>query len=415
MYTFRLPRILICFILLTAFAGCGKQALRQGPWLGVIIPDSTQPAMTVNFNMNLNTDATGTQLIEITNAGEKIAVTEVRLSADSIIFSLPVFSSQVYAVIKGDSMIGKYYPKGKGENRVYRFYALAGVTDRFPKDTIAPVANVSGRWAFTENPGTADQSVDVGEFVQEGSLVKGTILTTTGDYRFLEGKVSGKDFMVSCFDGAHSMIFRAEINPEGNLINGLLIGSPSWKTPWTAMRNDSIQLPPSEKLVWIKEGASTLNFSLPDLNGNMVSPLDERFKGKVLIIQALGSWCPNCMDETRMYNDLYKKYNAQGLEILALSFETSDFEKSKKRMQRFIEQTGAAYTFLWAGETSRDNRAKLLSGIEGQMAYPTTIFVDRKGNMRKVDTGFSGPGTGVYYEKLILQTEEYIQTLLSEK
>ena len=146
----------------------------------------------------------------------------------------------------------------------------------------------------------------------------------------------------------------------------------------------------------------------------MHSPQDERFKNKVLIVQVLGSWCPNCMDETRMYVDFYKKYQSKGLEIIALSFETKDFEPSAKRIKRFMEHTGANYTFLWAGEASRDNRAAILQGVEGQMAYPTTLFLDKKGQIRKVETGFSGPGTGAYYDKLSLETETFIQQLLAE-
>lgn len=393
---------------------CSKPELKQGPWLGSIIPDSTQPSMVVNFQMNFLKDSLGNLAIDITNAGESIRVTEIRETPDSIVFNMPVFSSVICAAKKGDSLIGKYYPKGKADKRVYRFYALAGVSDRYPKDTLAPTSNISGRWEFIENPGTKDQSIDVAEFKQEGSIVTGTILTTTGDYRFLEGKVSGPTLWLSCFDGAHSMVFRADLASDGRLINGQLIGSPSWKVPFEAVRNDSIQLPPADKLVWLKEGVSTLHFSLPDLEGKMVSPQDERFKGKVLIVQALGSWCPNCMDETRMYVDLYKKYQSKGLEILALSFETNDLQVSSKRIKRFMEHTGANYTFLWAGETSRENRSAILQGIEGQMAYPTTVFIDKKGQIRKVETGFSGPGTGVWYDKLSLETEAFIQQLLAE-
>jgi peroxiredoxin len=401
-------------LILMLATSCTEPKLKQGPWLGSILPDSTQPTMPVNFQMDFLKDSVGNFVIDIRNANEKIRATEIRETTDSLIIYMPVFSSVICAAKRGDSLIGKYYPKGKTDKRVYRFYAHAGVTDRYPHDTLKPIANLTGRWKFIENPGGEDQSIDVAEFMQDGSKLTGTILTTTGDYRFLEGKVSGSTLWLSCFDGAHSMVFKAEITPDERLINGQLIGSPAWKVPFEAERNDTIQLPPADKLVWLKEGVNTLHFSLPDLTGKLHSPQDERFKDKVLIIQVLGSWCPNCMDETRMYVDFYKKYQSKGLEIIALSFETKDFEPSAKRIKRFMEHTGANYTFLWAGEASRDNRSAILQGVEGQMAYPTTLFMDKKGQIRKVETGFSGPGTGAYYDKLSLETETFIQQLLAE-
>ncbi|MCK7539491.1 MAG: hypothetical protein MZV63_55590 [Marinilabiliales bacterium] len=82
-----------------------------------------------------------------------------------------------------------------------------GETDRFPAYTEPAGTNVTGRWRIMENPGTPDSTLMVGEFVQDGNHVTGTILANGGDYRYLEGKVSGNKFMVSAVDGAHSLVF----------------------------------------------------------------------------------------------------------------------------------------------------------------------------------------------------------------
>jgi hypothetical protein len=50
--------------------------------------------------------------------------------------------------------------------------------------------------------------------------VTGTFLTTTGDYRFLEGTVSGNQLYLSCFDGGHAFLFTAKIDDDKTLSDG---------------------------------------------------------------------------------------------------------------------------------------------------------------------------------------------------
>ena len=96
-----------------------------------------------------------------------------------------------------------------------------------------------------------------------------------------------------------------------------------------------------DQLVKLKPGSRKFSFSFPDLNGDKVSLQDSIFSNKVVIVMAIGTWCPNCMDETMFYGEIFEKYRDQGLEIVALCFEDKTFETSKPRMERFISHTGA--------------------------------------------------------------------------
>ncbi|MCK7539490.1 MAG: TlpA family protein disulfide reductase [Marinilabiliales bacterium] len=156
-------------------------------------------------------------------------------------------------------------------------------------------------------------------------------------------------------------------------------------------------------------------FSFPDVNGQPVSLDDTVFKGKVVIVEAMGTWCPNCLDEAVFFKDLYEKYREQGLEIIGLCFEDKTFESSQSKMQRFISQTGAGYTFLYAGPRGRESIRSVLYVADGMLAYPTTLYIDRKGVIRKIETGFSGPGTGIYYENLTREISGFVEKLLREK
>ncbi len=413
----KLKSIILGVLAIAGISSCSKNSadLAQGPWLGVLVLDSTEIGMEVPFNMNVIKNDDGTTTIDITNAGEKISATEVTFKGDTLIMKFPVFTSEIYAFVGADSLKGCYYPKGKENGTCYNFYAIKGVTDRFPNATEAPTANIQGRWDVVENPGTPDSTYMVGEFKQEGAKVTGTWLNTGGDMRYLEGKISGDKLMLSAVDGAHTLIMTGDVTADGKIENGRFMGSPRWKSVWTAVKNDNANLPPVESLIHLKKGSSTFEFACVDLNGDTIRLSDDQFKGKVVIVTASGSWCPNCMDENRFYAQLYNKYNEQGLEIVALCFENKDLASSKKGMQRFAEQTGANYTFLYAGPRGKETKDKVLYNLEGQVAFPTSIFINRKGEIVKLHTGFSGPGTGEHYTKLVDETTAFVEKLLSEK
>ncbi len=86
----------------------------------------------------------------------------------------------------------------------------------------------------------------------------------------------------------------------------------------------------------MREGYTQLDFTYNDLDGNPVSIKDEKYKKKVVIVQLMGSWCANCLDETRFLSGYYKQNKARGVEIIALAYEyTADKERSIKSVERF--------------------------------------------------------------------------------
>ncbi len=179
--------------------------------------------------------------------------------------------------------------------------------------------------------------------------------------------------------------------------------------------NPSAALADPYGLSALKEGFTTLDFSFPNLDGNPVSLADSRYKGKVVIVSILGSWCPNCLDEGRYYKQLYEKYRDQGFEVVSLCFEDKTFKESQPKIERFAKSIGAAYTFLYVAPRGLEQRDSVLYAIEGQMAYPTSMILDRKGKIRRVETGFSGPGTGEHFVTFAKETEELVKLLLEER
>ncbi len=56
----------------------------------------------------------------------------------------------------------------------------------------------------------------------------------------------------------------------------------------------------------------------------------------------------------------------------------------------------------------------MFSELNGISSFPTTIFIDKKGMVRKIHTGFYGPGTGDYYADYVKETEAFLNLLISE-
>lgn len=385
--------------------------LVEGNWqLELHITDNN--SLPVDFVLNKIDSAFS---INIINAQETITVTDITINGNKIKIKDPIFNTWFEGeIVNAHEMKGFWYK----ENKDYKipFTAKFGVKDRFqqPKKLNDHHENISGKWEVDFSKGTPDHYKAIGYFEQVDNYVTGTFMTETGDYRHLEGNMYNNNLYLSTFDGSHAFLFKAA------LINGTLEGvfwsGNHWEEPWAAARNESFELTNPDSLTFIKDGYDGLSFTFPNINGDSVSLSDDKYKGKVVIVNIMGPWCPNCKDETKYLVELYNKHNKDGLEIIALSFDkTNEFEKSKESISKLIEFYNAEYDFLIAGKANKIEAAAALPMLNHIMSYPTSIFIDRTGKIRKIRTGFYGPGTGNYYTRYTTEINAFIEQLLAEK
>src|SRR5262249_39611660 len=150
-----------------------------------------------------------------------------------------------------------------------------------------------------------------------------------------------KRLRLSCFDGTHAFLFDARLEGDGRL-NGEFWSGDRGHDTWTAERDASAKLADTFSLArWNDDfGLATLLF--PDLDGKERSLADAEFDGKARILQVMGSWCPNCQDETHYLADLDRRYRSRGLSIVGLSFEiTGDFARDSEQVRRAAKRHGA--------------------------------------------------------------------------
>lgn len=400
---------------LTGAAKPSKILLKEGLWKAVLQrPDGQE----IIFNFETVKES-GRQVIYVLNAEERLLVDSIRRSDDSIWIQMPFFASGFAARVKKDGNLQGLYLKNYG-NRIQQipFYTVYGSKERYPSSAKAKY-NVSGRWAINFLGKTTDDSVAVGEFKQAANgKITGTLLAPSGDYRYLQGNINGDSLKLSAFDGGHAVLFSARIDKDSKTLSGgYLYSGLTISEKWVATKNASAKLNDGYDITRLREGESKLNFSFPSTKGDVVSINDERFKNKVVVLQILGSWCPNCMDETGFLSTYYKQHHQKGVEIIGLAYErTADFEESRKALQSFQKRFDVQYPFLITGaEVSDPKRTeKTLPQLEDIRAFPTTIFIDKKGNVRKIHSGYNGPATGAHYEEFKKEFDELINSLLQE-
>ncbi len=356
----------------------------------------------------------GTLVIQ--NAEERITVDEIEINGNEIRIQTPVFEGYFQGVFSddGNQITGDFIKPSL--DRVVPFQMIYGDGVRFRESGKTPTTNITGNWetVFSEN-GPEDTYIAKGIFKQEGRQVTGTFRTTTGDYRFLEGVMDGDQLQLSTFDGAHAFLFTA--TATDSTLEGHFYSGNHWKEPFRAKRNSTYELPEATDLTYIKEGYDGLAFTFPKADGTMVSLDDERYKNKVVLVQILGSWCPNCLEESKFYAAYIKQHPNPDFEIIGLAFEYAPTqEKAFASIQRLQDRLEIPYPILLAQYGSEDKKLaqEKLPMLNHIISYPTSIFIDKEGKVRRIHTGFNGAATGQKFIDFKTDFDQYVKNLLTE-
>ena len=389
--------------------------LKNGLWRAELQREDGQQVV---FNFEL-ADSAGQKVLYVFNAKERLRVDSIRQQGDSLYIQMPFFGSHFEAVKTGDSVLDGRWIKDYGTRKVSMpFHAVAGDSSRLTAYQPAS-ANVAGSWEAVFPREDGNDFKAIGLFEQQGDAVTGTFLTPVGDYRYLQGVISGDTLKLSGFDGSHALLFTALID-SARLTDGKLYSINSAVAPWHAERKAYDSLPAAYAVDNIQPGTVKLGFSLKDMRtGEQISLQDEAYKGKVVVIQLLGSWCPNCMDETPYLTQYYKANKDRGIAFIGIDFErTADFEQSRQALNSFFSHFDITYPVVFSGVASSD--PELTKKVFPELlpakihAFPTTIFIDKTGYVRKLHSGFNGPATGKYYTEFQEEFNSIINGLLAE-
>lgn len=347
------------------------------------------------------------------NGDERITSKEVEIIGDSIIIRLPVYEAVLIAGINatGDSLKGSLHRVKFDQTIVTPFQAVAKQPYKFAAHRPGQPENFQGLWKtrfLTDTP--RDTSWALGKLEQNGLNVSGTFLTPSGDYRYLSGIADGDSMFLSGFDG--SMIFLFKARKVGKSMTGEYYTAGKSTTRFEATLDSAFKLRDPFNHTQLKR-KSNLFALLPD--SSILNFSTGKYEGKVVILNIMGTWCANCGDETVFMGELYRRYQKEGLEIVGLAFERTNMpEKAQDNLNRMKKRFNVPYELIHVGKADAKEVVQRLNFLRNLFAYPTTIVINKKGEVAAVHTGFSGPGTGAFYEDYKKTFVNKLDALLKE-
>lgn len=379
--------------------------LQKGTWtVNCHINDSV--------NIPFRLEVFGDNKMSIVNHTECIQIEDIQYEGDSIFIDMPIFDSEFVGVVQNNGSFA-----GLWHNHLKKDYTIPFTASFLNSELFSELSETKAmKYDVTFSPDSeSDIYKAIGLFNKGNNYSYGTFITETGDYRFLEGEINDDKISLSCFDGSHLFFFDADLKGD-SMINGRFYSGKHWYEPWIAQLRDDAELRDPDSLTYLVDGYDTMNFTAQDLNGENVQFDRETYQDKITIIQIYGSWCPNCLDENLFYKELYQQFSSEGLQIIPVAFEPGEEFSEKSRLAgKHFDDLDMPYETYIGGQANKKTTSEKFPMLNKIISYPTSVFLDKSGNVRKIHTGFYGPGTGEYYKQYVMETKMFIRELLDEQ
>lgn len=379
-------------------------------WVGnysahLLLNDSVQLPVRFSIQQQGNTS-----FVHIKNGAEDIVLINERWNKDTCFVQFPNFDSELKLIaINKNELIGVWTNFNKTNTYKIPFFATLNQKKQNKNNYNNKIV---GRWEtyFSEKASLEDAGVMI--IQQKNDTLNGTVLTETGDYRFLEGRTNGAEFYLSAFDGTHAFLLNGLLKNDS--IKGYFYSGIHYVTPFFGTKNDLFVLRNADSITKQIDG-KPVTFTLKDIENKTYVFPNKTTKNKVVIIQLMGTWCPNCTDETVFLEQLYAEYHHAGLEIISIGYEVgADFTAQAVKIKRLQERYNITHPLLVGGKADKKIASAQFNMVNEISAFPTAIYIGKDGKVKRIHTGFSGPGTGQIYTDFQAETRQLIEHLLSE-
>jgi peroxiredoxin len=402
----------------------------EGVWRGEFTVDGDP----IPFNFEVKGKDVKDAEFTLLNGTRRDLFAVERVSDDTISVPMNTYDAALLIrIVDNKHLTGEYQdlvPNRKGARNL-PFKAEQGKSWRFvePGKDLKPEGDLSGKWAIQQADKSyvvvggkkeanaqeiANRRGQVALLKQEGNRVTGVFMTAVGDSRELEGTVQGNRFWLSHFSGPSPRLIKGTIDEDGNIQGAA--GSGIYNVvKFEGHKDANAELPDPYKLTFLKDGQRRINFTFPDLEGKPVSLNDDKYKGKVVIVEVIGTWCPNCTDQTRFLAPWFKENQKRGVEAIAVAFEQEDdFGYFQKTLGKFKSFFDIRYDLVFGGIADKKVATEKLQGLNYMAAFPTTFIIDRRGEVREIYTGFTGTVTGQYYDDYVKKFNGLLDGLIAE-
>ena len=388
----RLPLFIIGLVLVISCNSKVSEKLQQVDYVGRLEVENNK---YLPFNFSVTNDST----LVVQNSSETVDFSIV-YSKDSIFIKSKVFEGFIKGVLDDNKINGVFVIESLDRSVPFTSYMS---NNRFNIDFDDNKKLTLNRWKFVFNPNMDNSSFSVGIFNSIGqNEISATFRTTTGDYGYIHGGYKKNKIVLSTFNGSRAYLFEAEINND--TVEGVMYAGNHSKTIVKGVLDNDFELSNEYSLTSIKDRNQKFDFSFENTTGKLISIDDKFYDGKSMVIQLMGSWCSNCLDESKFYVDYINKNELNDIEFVALAFE---YAKTKDNALNSIlklkKQLGINYPILLAqyGSSDKVRALEKFPMLNNIISYPTTIFLDKNKDVIKIHTGFNGPATGEKYTEFI--------------
>ena len=410
------------FLLVPVVLAAQATQVPTGLWDGTI----EGKAGEVNFGIELQPDGDKVSATLI-NATDRQPFTSAVWNGSVLSLRLDYYDGQLTASLVSPQRMEGEYSRQTGKGMVHIPVVLVPHRDVAPgKPWTGP--SLGGDWVLHEAGATGAEKDTLVTFHQQSlAAADGKVAATgilepvSGDSGLLHGTVypgpGGETrFRLSRFDGIHVLALVGEFAPDGSL-KGQLGGFVS-ASPFTAERSkNAASADPNvlaENLTKVKDPQEVFRFSGVDASGKTVDQSSPEFKGKAVIVDIFGTWCPNCHDEAPVLEQLYRNYHAQGLEIVGLAYEyVDDTPRNLRQIAIYRAKFALTFPLLLTGTTAEGQVQKTLPQLVNFAAFPTSIFIDRTGHVHAILAGFTGPSTGEKYQEVQKRMDELAREIVA--
>lgn len=407
--TRRVGNVIALFAIATSIAGA--QSL-SGRWDASITVDGN----TIPFRLDVSGDEN--HLIgTLFNGDQKETTTSAKVENGEIVLYFDHYLTTIRATPRDGKLAGKVEGHYFSESQYIGSYPFEAKPYSPPSSTSVNTPSIAGNWEIPFESAKGEKSW---RFIvqQSGPDISASILRVDGDTGALTGSYRDGKYVLSHFDGSRPLVVSVTPAKDGTL-EIALNGAYSPKDKLVAYRPEVARakgLPEPanyETHTTVRNPNEPFAFSFPDVNGQVVSNTDAKFKNKVVLAIVTGTWCPNCHDEAQYLVQLYKKYHDRGLEIVALDFEEPDQQDALKRERAFVKQYGVQYTYLIAGAPT-EMWEKVPQAVNLN-TWPATFFIGRDGLVKHIHAGYAAPASGEFHRQLKAEFTDNIERLLAQQ
>jgi thiol-disulfide isomerase/thioredoxin len=129
------------------------------------------------------------------------------------------------------------------------------------------------------------------------------------------------------------------------------------------------------------------DFTLKSSTGENVRLAEQH--GQVVMLNFWASWCGPCRQEMPLLDGISKKYGKMGCVLYGINVE-----QDNKDAKKMLKDLGVSFSILFDPESK-------LSSLYSVDAMPTSVMIDKKGQIRYVDRGYKAGDENKYREQIM--------------